>query len=256
MSKATVVVAAVLFSTILLGCSRNGEQVSDTGGQTDTTKPPDISRVSEIDKVPEKAPASGPPSKTDDQTETKAPVSPSEVTEKWTEESEFDKFKVLLDAFKEDPVGNYGAAYWFAKLPLDKKRGFAEKIGKILLTSSNSSDFAFGIGADKSPYPWVINCGKQTITLSGENWFTLNYRDDKYVKGKWGTYWVAGQSYDTVIERGVPIFRKRAVEKGQSGSDLWIPATSWEYVGPPLKKSTRVLGGGTAPSPPGLEDER
>jgi hypothetical protein len=256
MCKGAVVLMVVVLSMILLGCSRNGEQAPDTGGQTDTTKPPDISRVSEIGKVPEKAPASGALSKTDDQTEMKAPVSPSEVTEKRTEESEFDKFKALLDAFKKDPVGNYNAAYWFAKLPLGEKRKFAEKIGKILLTSPNSSDFAFGIGADKSPYPWVINCGEQTTVLSGENSFTLNYRDDKYVKGEWGTYWVAAQSYDTVLKGGVPIFIKQAVEKGQSGFDLWIPSSGWQYVGPSLERSARVLGHTPAPSPARLEDER
>jgi hypothetical protein len=146
-----------------------------------------------------------------------------------------------MRALCRDPVQNGDAARWFAGLPVQDKRAHAAKAGVILLETSGGQEFAFGCGAAVSPYPWVFSCSDPRLEVSGDNAFVLAYRDDELVKATWGAHWTWGQSYDVLPAESGPLFAKRPPGKGQAGGDLWIPATSWKYVGPQLERSNTTL---------------
>jgi hypothetical protein len=146
-----------------------------------------------------------------------------------------------MRALCQDPVQNGDAARWFAALPVQIKRVHAAKAGVILLETSGGQEFAFGCSAAASPYPWVFICSDSRLELSGDNTFVLALRDDEFVKATWGAHWIWGQSYDVLSSPSGPLFAKRPPGKGQAGGDLWIPATSWNYVGPQLERSKTTL---------------
>lgn len=156
----------------------------------------------------------------------------------------------LLAAFCSDPVGNADAARWFASLPLPTQRAYAGRIGVVLLIATiapadasarDTEEFAWGCGASRSPYPWVFVISKGRLDLSGDNSFHLVLRDDAFVRAVTGPYWVSTQSYDRLESATGPLFAKRPSGKGQAGNDLWIPATSWRYVGPKLEIQPGML---------------
>jgi hypothetical protein len=103
--------------------------------------------------------------------------SPSPVSEKELK---------LLDAFKRDPVANQHAALWFVRLPLDKKKEYAKRVGVILLEDRKGEDFVFGIGASQSPYPWTIQVSESQCKLGQHSEFKFVYRDDEWVRKTWG----------------------------------------------------------------------
>jgi hypothetical protein len=147
----------------------------------------------------------------------------------------------LLRELKENPAGSPEAARWFANLPVEKKRAYSAKIGRIVLDSESGSGFVVAFGSAQSPYPWVFVVGKGRLDLTGDNSFSYVLRDDRLVKKQWGVYWFAEHNYDSKSTgRGIAFIKRPDGRKG-SHSDLWIPASGWKYVGPQLPKSKSVL---------------
>ncbi|MCX7428863.1 MAG: hypothetical protein NTW96_24960 [Planctomycetia bacterium] len=150
------------------------------------------------------------------------------------DESEF------LRQLKEKPAQSPEAAGWFASLPMEKKRAFADKIGQIVLDSPDSSTFAVAFGANQSPYPWVLIVGGSTdrMKLLGGNYFKYEFRDDERVKKQWQVCWYNDESYRASSSNGRIVFAKRQDEKKDPNNlfGVWISQFGWRYVGPKLPK--------------------
>jgi tetratricopeptide (TPR) repeat protein len=150
----------------------------------------------------------------------------------------------LLRRLKQNPVKSPDAAAWFAGLSIEKKRTYAAQIGHIVLEGDKGGkheNFVVAFGADQSPYPWAFIVGKDRLELCEGNTFEYVRRDDERGKNQWGVYWVVSQRYDTKVATGRVVFQKRPKQKGTAGCDVWTPAAGWQYVGPQLPKSDRVL---------------
>jgi len=154
-------------------------------------------------------------------------------------ETRDDDARRNLEALCLDPVENWQAAHWFASLPQPMRRAHAERTGVLLLTSE--TDFAFGCGASVSPYRWVLVVSTAGLELMENNEFKLALRDDRHVRATSGPYWTWQQSYDRTAAAQGPLFAKRSPGKGQTGGDLWLPSTSWRYVGPVLEPMNEPL---------------
>ncbi|MEI6348661.1 MAG: hypothetical protein WCP69_12010 [Bacteroidota bacterium] len=142
---------------------------------------------------------------------------------------------------KENPITNFRAAYWFAKLSFKQKQYFSKKLGTIVLTSSDSTEFIVAFGAEKSPYPWAFQVNNANIKLYTKNNFVNIFRNDKYVQNQWGVYWTS-QPYITKIKLNNrnSLFIQNSDPRNVN-LDLWIPATGWKYVGPELEISKDTL---------------
>jgi hypothetical protein len=155
----------------------------------------------------------------------------------------------FLQQLKQNPAGSPEAARWFAKLPTEKKRAYAARIGQIVLQGAKPEDFVVAFGSNQSPYRWVFIVGKDDLRLCEHNSLRYFLRDDKYVKKQWGVEWEVEQDYGSKMTASGIVFQKEPELKGTAGFDLWIPASEWKYVGPKLQKERTILR--TPDLPPG-----
>jgi hypothetical protein len=151
-----------------------------------------------------------------------------------------------MEALARDPVADGEAVRWFEALPAETQRTYAARYGVVLLEAERGDDFAFALGARTSPYPWVFIVSTRTLSLSGRNVFALAVRDDTQEEG---AYWVAGQVYDRLAQERGPLFAEADRRRGLAALDLWIPASGWRYVGPPLERGAPVRVRRTDPRP-------
>lgn len=147
----------------------------------------------------------------------------------------------MIAQLKENPITNCQAAYWFAKLSFIQKQYFSKKLGTIVLSTSDSTEFIVAFGAEKSPYPWAFQVNNANIKLYTKNNFVNIFRNDKYVQNQWGVYWTS-QPYITKIKinKSAPLFIQNT-DPRNINLDLWIPASGWKYVGPELEISKDTL---------------
>jgi hypothetical protein len=147
----------------------------------------------------------------------------------------------MIAQLKENPITNFRAAYWFAKLSFKQKQYFSKKLGTIVLTASDSTEFIVAFGAEKSPYPWAFQVNNANIKLYTKNNFVNIFRNDKYVQNQWGVYWTS-QPYITKIKLNNrnSLFIQNS-DPRNINLDLWIPASGWKYVGPELEISKDTL---------------